>query len=632
MNQRNAAVHAFGRVLGDVRVMGAVMLIAVLALFLALKTDNQSPSTGSSNEPRMFSVTPAGAGVDRLTPIEVTFAQAPSQRDASRIVQLEPATQGQYVWQSDRTLIFQPDYPGLLRGEDYKVVVAAQPDAGLPKGATTSFTTAGKLDVTSVIPAPDDVEVPDNVQVLVQFSRSVAPLTLLSEQPKDSAVTFDPPLAGRGEWLNTALYRFVPDPGALQPNTKYTATVPAGLSSAADGVLAQPYVWSFTTFSPALTRITPDRNTQYVGPQQQVVLEFNQAMDRASVEAGFQLLASGSSKMPGSFAWSQGDTVATFAPSSPLAGTTSYDAVVPAGLKGANGGVTQTEQRAGFSTVGAPKVVSTNPPDGSTAAQRYGISVVFNNPMDVDSFDGKVSVSGIDPDALSIFPQPDGPNLYINTALQPSTAYTVTLAGGITDRYGQPLPPFSFSFTTGQRPPSLSFAVPGQIGTYSAATEPILYFHTTNMDQASFTLYPLTRDELRTIQQRNYISQGPPGSFTPSQTPIATWTEDIGGPRNDVLIESTSLSRKGGPLPAGDYFVRSGSGTSASEFAFSVVDTGIVTKLSYNELLVWAIDLTTGQPVPNLSLSATGPGITGGPATTGADGIASFPLPSIFDR
>ncbi len=233
--------------------------------------------------------------------------------------------------------------------------MAAQPDAGLAKDATTSFTTADKLEVTSVIPAPDDVEVPDNVQILVQFSRSVAPLTLLSEQPKDSAVTFDPPLAGTGEWLNTALYRFVPDPGALQPNTKYTATIPAGLSSAADGVLAQAYVWSFTTFSPALTKITPDRNTQYVGPQQQVVLEFNQAMDRASVEAGFQLLASGATKVQGSFAWSDGDKVATFTPSSSLPGSTSFDVILPAGVKGANGGVTQTEQHSGFTTVGPPQ-------------------------------------------------------------------------------------------------------------------------------------------------------------------------------------------------------------------------------------------------------------------------------------
>ncbi len=253
--------------------------------------------------------------------------------------------------------------------------------------------------------------------------------------------------------------------------------------------------------------------------------------------------------------------------------------------------------------------------------------------MNGDSFDGKVSVSGIDAEALSIYPQPDGPNLYINAALQPSTAYTVTLADGITDRYGQPLGPYSFSFTTGERPPSLSLAIPGPIGTYSAATEPILFFHATNLQQATFTLYPLTRDEMRTIEQRNYISQGQPGTYAPSQKPMVTWTEDVGGPKDQVLIESTSLSQNGGPLPKGDYFVRaSGGGSMPSELAFSVVDTGIVTKLSYSELLTWAIDLATGQPVPNLSLSATGPGISGGPVTTDADGLASFPLPSIYER
>jgi uncharacterized protein YfaS (alpha-2-macroglobulin family) len=635
MIDRDAVLRHMKEAVHDGRVVGAVVLVvfaALVGLFLVLKSGNKpSPATTASNEPSVFTVTPEGDGIDRLTPIRVTFEKAPSQHDGSKIVHLEPAVEGQYVWQSNRTLIFQPNFPGLLRGQDYKIVVAAQPDAGLVQGVTKSFTTGDKLDVASVIPAPNDVEVPDNVQILVQFSRSVAPLTLLSAQPQDKAIVFNPPLAGKGEWLNTGLYRFVPDAGALQPNTRYTAMVPAGLSSAADGVLSQDYVWSFTTFGPALTKVTPDRNTQFVGPQQQIVLEFNQAMDRASVQGGVQVLGPDQAPLGGSFAWSQADKVATFTPAAPLAGKTAYNVVVPAGLKGANGGATKMEQRSTFTTVGAPAISRTDPANNATNAQRFGISIVFSNPMNSDSFEGHVAVSGVDPDTVTLFPEPDGPNLFINVALQPSTKYTVTLSDGITDRYGQALPPYSFSFTTGQRPPQVSFAIPGQVATYSAATEPILYFHATNVQQAGFTLYPLTREEMRAIQQRNYISNGPPGSFQPSQKPIATWTQNVSGPTNEVLIESTSLSRSGGPLPVGDYFVRSTS-AGTNEMAFSVVDTGIVTKVSYSELLAWAIDMQTGQPVPNLALSATGPGVGGGPVTTDTNGLASFTLPSIYDR
>ena len=54
------------------------------------------------------------------------------------------------------------------------------------------FTVTGKLSVQQMIPGDGDTEVPLGAQVLVQFSRSVAPLTTLANQPKDTVVTFDP--------------------------------------------------------------------------------------------------------------------------------------------------------------------------------------------------------------------------------------------------------------------------------------------------------------------------------------------------------------------------------------------------------------------------------------------------------
>src|SRR5439155_1653386 len=80
----------------------------------------------------------------------------------------------------------------------------------VPKTITKQFTVTGKLTVQQVIPGDGDTEVPLGAQVLVQFSRSVAPLTTLAAQPTDQVVTFDPPLHGTGEWLNTSIYRFIP--------------------------------------------------------------------------------------------------------------------------------------------------------------------------------------------------------------------------------------------------------------------------------------------------------------------------------------------------------------------------------------------------------------------------------------
>lgn len=180
-------------------VVAGVALIAVVAVLLTYA----GASKPAPSEPAGFAVFPQGDDVPRLTPIKVTFKEAPSETAGEKLLQVQPAVPGKYEWLSDRTLLFQPDYPGLLRGKEYSIAVPARPEAGLDQPFTGTFTTEGLLTVESVIPAPDDTEVPKNAQVLVQFSRSVAPLTLLSEQSTAPVVQFDPPLPGKGEWLNT---------------------------------------------------------------------------------------------------------------------------------------------------------------------------------------------------------------------------------------------------------------------------------------------------------------------------------------------------------------------------------------------------------------------------------------------
>src|SRR5690606_22076737 len=166
-----------------------------------------------------------------------------------------------------------PDFPGFLRGAQYAVRVDGDA-AGTGSDVTQAFTVEGRLTVRSVIPGPVDEAVPPEARIFVQFSRSVAPLTLLSSQPTDSVIEFEPALAGRGEWLNTSLYAFTPD--ALQPSTTYRARIPAGLTSAADGVLEQDYEWQFSTYQPAVASVTPADGTSFVAPGDTVTITFNQ--------------------------------------------------------------------------------------------------------------------------------------------------------------------------------------------------------------------------------------------------------------------------------------------------------------------------------------------------------------------
>jgi alpha-2-macroglobulin len=610
----------FGAQLRDPRwlVIAGVALVSVVVTVLTWDQHR----TVTRPEAAAFSVSPTGDDVARLAPIRVTFAKAPSERDGAQVLQLEPAVAGRYAWLSDRTLLFQPDYPGLLRGKTYTVKVSARPEAGLGHAVEQQFTTSGALTVVQAIPSDGGTEVPSNAKVIVQFSRSVAPLTLLGEQKNGPVIAFDPPLEGTGEWLNTSLYRFTPQ--SLPPNTTYHLRIAAGLTSAADGALKDDYNWSFTTESPAVASITPDNATIYAGPRQQVVVTFNQAMDHVSVESGLRVTDAKGGVVAGKLLWSAAGDAVTFTPSAALAQAGEYVVAAPQGLKGANGGATKADRTSSFTTVGPPSITSTQPASGNTKAERFGISFQFSNPMDTDSFDGRVSVSGFTPDEVNQALNSSEQNLYVSLTLKPSSAYTVSLAAGIVDRYGQPLPPKTFSFRTGALPSSVSLATPayGLAGTYAASAEPLLYFHATNVPSANFALYPLTAAEAA----QWYSSTKGPNQFQPSQKAIRSWTEKVSGGQDEVVIASTSLSG-GGPLPKGDYYVRT-NGDFASEMAFAVVDTEIVTKLSTDSLLGWVIDHDTGKPLAGVTVRATGPGISNGDRQTDVNGLVVYPVPN----
>jgi hypothetical protein len=600
----------------------AMTTVLVLATVIGVvQVAGRAPRGVLLTEPAAFTILPEGIDVPRLGPVTVTFAKQPEERAPENLFQITPQPQGTYAWLSARTALFQPDFPGLLRGSTYTVTVPARPEAGLPQVATKKFTVTGQLVVQQVIPGDGDTEVPLGAQVIVQFSRSVAPLTTLAAQRTEPVVTFEPALEGRGEWLNTSIYRFVPKD--ILPATTYRLRIAKGLTSAADGVLQDDFRSTFSTITPGVVAITPDNNTQFASPTQEVVIRFNQPMDR-SAASGISLLDPDGAAVPGTIAWSEGDAVATLTPSARLGVRTTYRVTVAKGLKGARGGETSLEPTSTFTTVALPSVSSTQPNDGASNAGRFGVSIQFATSMDPASLEGKLSVSGFTAAELEGRGFTGENGVGVNVVLKPSTVYTVTLAAGATDRYGQAMRGHRFSFTTGALESSVALALPGYSSavTFSSNAEPILHFQATNTPSVEFTLHPLTGDEGRSVMHNTQLlHQG----FTPSQPAMRTWTETVTGPKDEVLLGTTSLSG-GGPLRKGYYFLRT-SGRFASQMAFAVVDTVIVTKISNNELMAWAVDHDTGSPLTGVTVRVSGPQVSPADTRTDANGIASFTVP-----
>ena len=573
------------------------------------------------------SISPAGEEVGRLAPVVVTFAEALDQDDPASLLSLTPAVEGAYAWLDDRRLLFQPDFPGYERGREYAVRIDGA-RAGLERDVEQRFTVEGALRVDYIVPADGDVEVPSGAQVLVQFSRSVAPLTTLDAADASPVIEFDPPLPGRGEWLNTSLYRFTPD--ELRPSTTYRLRIPAGLTSVVDGTLEADVSWSFTTAQPALETSDPADNTEFVSPRRPIVLTFNQAMDRASLEGALRLEGPGGAIVAFSTAWQDGDRTVTLTPLESLELSTRYEVVIPAGVAGAGAGEAPVERRVSFRTSDPPAVVNSYPAQGSTSADRFGVWLTFNNPMDMDSVESRISMVGVDAKDYDVVSFSDL-EVFLQVTMEPSTAYEVRIANGATDRDGLPLGPYTLSFRTGALPEGVTFAVPSGVVNYAASSDATLYFHTTNLSSVDFDLYALDRfDAAELLRNGGYKPTSGPGPWIPSTAPIRSWSERVEGATNVVALSSTSLG-DGQPLAKGDYYLVSSSGPFPQVLTISVVDVSLVTKLSFDELLVWALDYDSGEPIAGLDLNVSGPGVTPASATTNAEGLASVSVPNPRD-
>ena len=628
----------------------------------------------------------------RLAALTIAFRHPPVQADPRALLSIEPEAPGSFAWLDDRTLLFQPDYPGWARGERYEVSLDAGA-AGLGADHLHHFTAEGRLEVVSVIPADGDEEVPAGARILVQFSRSVAPLTVLQEQGSPAVIEFDPPLAGEGEWLNTSLYRFTPDD--LRPHTEYTVRIPAGLTSAADGVLDADYAWSFTTVQPAVQSFEPQDGALHVEPDARVVVTFNQPMERASVESGLTLhRASGEETAPtpesredsagavdvparpaerapvepgadlqgapgeevaAAYEWSADSTAVTLIPEGPLALGGAYVVVAREGLRGAEGGQTRSGRSAGFRAVDTPRLISTSPADGETDAYCCSIRLTYNNPMDPESFPGRIFINGEVLEEDRIYARGAGVSVW--GVLEYGSEYTVRLADGIRDRGGRALPAREFSFSTRPRPANIAFTTPGSFEILPGGTGQVVEYRAWRIEEVRFRLYRLSGEESQELLLRGYVDRG----FRPGSHPIRDWTEAVPGD-GAAGIHAASLDA-GEPLAGGHYFLVASARDPDREplpieslpasaraaipegveerydiertLVVSVVDTTLVTKHAHDELLVWALDYASGEPLAGVEVSAVPGGDAAGDAgadtvrraSTDDDGLARFAIP-----
>ena len=558
-------------------------------------------------------------------PIELTFDQPMDAQSVRQAFTISPTVAGELVWSDTRTLRFTPAQH-LARGAVYRVSVDA--DAlnaeGEPLREPISFDvqTFGYLEVSEVQPLPGSQNVsPDNA-VTVVFNRPVVPLTSLDRQDElPVPLRFDPPVAGVGEWLNTAIYRFRPTDG-FKPATHYQGIIDAGLTDTTGNILPDSYMWTFSTQRPKVVAFSPRHDAEHVAPTAVISVTFNQPMNRASVENAFQVKINGT-LVTGTFRWGKpqpGDFPADvarfetmgFVPDAPLP----RDVVCTAGLYALSYArdsdvALQTELLWNFSIVKTPGIISTSPFNGETAVSpNRDVHITFASPMLRDSL----------MNYLDIIPRPTRVYTYwrkfdtelrLSFYMTPTTTYRLTLSPDVPDKYGEVLGhALDLRFTTGNLSPYAYLNTPSNLGTFNAYTATAVYASYRNVSRLDVALYRLSPEifmKLHAYGDYEYRQ-----NFVPRPTNlIRAWSVDVNPPPNqDQLIRLDMLTAEGLQLPPDIYYVIMTAperlvfkpDTQPSTYTFIRSHINLTLKQTPNETLVWATDLSSGQPKPGLAV------------------------------
>lgn len=581
------------------------------------------PAPPAQAAPTLIARSPAqGEALAPGAPIELVFDRAMDQASVAAALSVAGVT-GAVSWPDARTARFTPA-TSLQRAATYEVALgdSAKAADGTPLAAPLRFrfATAGFLEVGQVIPADGANEVQPGATITVFFNRPVVPLTAVEAQGNlPQPLTFNPPIQGRGEWLNTAIYTFTPA-APLAGGTTYTGRIAAGLADVSGNPLQADYTWSFTVARPQVVTIDPADGATLVPLQPPITLTFNVPIDPAAARAAFRLQGAGGA-IPGDLQV-DGATL-SFTPTQRLEFDTSYTVVVAASLTGSSGGLGMaSEFRATLRTVPLPRILNTDPANSATDVQPgSGFAIRFNAPIDAATVMPNVTITPAPTQVYTYFNEFDT-TFYIGLDARPSSDYTITIGPNIADPYGNLTgQSLTVRFRTAPLRPSAYLLTPGFIATYDAARAPRTALMATNTAQAALALYRLP---LETVQSREFLA--PDGSGPPTGANLLRrWQAQFSVPRDEPTMVRLDLTENGALLEPGVYLLLLDQPANTPQGHVLIVSNYHLTlKSAERDALIWATDLASGAPAANLAFELFDEqGSPLGQATSGADGVAT---------
>ncbi len=602
------------------RIWTALLTLAALALTLGLVARWMLPAAPWVESPALDVSSPVDGAVNVLPRSEVALSfSAPMNRAATQsALRIVPPTPGGFRWSDDaRQLIFAPQTT-LVPDTDYTISVGGgalgrwwRP---LVAPRQIRFRTAPLPAVVAAL--PNSANTPLDGALAIIFSQAMVPADRIGQPVALPQLHIEPPVSAQMRWLDQTTLLIRSD-APLRAATRYTATISPDLTDLRGVDLGRSYRWSWSTAWPETLDRTPASDARWVSPHQPLTLALSAPLDvpllRSALRIDPQVEGEITSAIIGA------TQVVTFTPRLGWEYGRSYR-VSLAAVDPAMAAPPDLAWR--FNVEPKPDLIAFFPGQGQALQAGQEVRLIFSTPMDAAALRAGLR---IDPPVSRLPLEVSETEVRLQPSLRPSTAYTLTVSADTPDRSGEALGiTATVRLTTADAEPSLRApdATAHVISLPISRTAQIA-LERINISRLDLSLYRL---DPPTVVRALGLTLAEWRDFSPErygQALARSWQLTMHDPvdvpvRDPITVALTD----GAPLAPGIYYLRAISPEGPrADMILAVSSVALTLRQSDRQVLIWATDRASGQPVAGvpLALYAGETLITRG--QTGVDGV-----------
>ncbi len=570
-------------------------------------------------------------------PLKIEFSNKMNQKITESAIKISPQITGEFQWENEYTLLFKPkkkleidqninlsisksaqDYLGKNLVDDFEIdfivvgapqVIFVSPINEVELAEIKGEEIDEEMDRTPVLlPYSPSLhsEYQEMPKITIMFDRPIRELTTLDESDEKQKIDFlkiEPEIEGNYKWLGTSAIQFIPN--KLPMSTTFEVRIPKGTKALDAGFTEKEYVWHFETEAPKLLASVPENNEQLFDPKEEIKLHFNQQVNLDTLYQGLNFYPPEDGFFNGEITFEKDDlTTVIVKPSPKLIHPENYTLSVQKGIRGFDGTKESEEEvLIKFKTYDLAKIKNHTPKDKATNTKQREISIEFTTPMVEEFIEERLTITP-EVSNLNIYLSKRDTKAVIRGDFQPGVKYEVFLKKGSKDTFDQLIrEDLKYEFTIADANPYFTILARGDKGLFSEKIPPEYYLRSINLKDVDIELCKI--DEATFLSNEKNYNWYKYNCENPEK-----WSLELAHTKNTYYTTPLPLEEK--TQEKGIYFLSLSSQEYLKNWGdnspykynqvFFITDTSLSLKYTDHESLLWATDMTTGEPIEKMQI------------------------------